>query len=175
LSDILKLVEEGLALTATKASEVSPLQAAARAVLVYGFAIGLIRVGDRRLLGGGSPFDMLLAMMIGTILSRGITATAPLSSAVAAAVALVAAHRAVAALAVRFHGFSRLVKGNARTLIQDGEVREEELRRAHIGHEDLKEGLRTAAKTDDPSRIQLAVLERNGKISAIPKASGNGG
>ena len=43
------------------------------------------------------------------------------------------------------------------------------MRKSHIGERDLLEELRSEAKLSDPSKVQEARLERNGKISVIKR------
>jgi hypothetical protein len=46
------------------------LQMTVRALIVYPLGIALVHVGDKRFLGGIAAFDFLLAIIIGSILSR---------------------------------------------------------------------------------------------------------
>ena len=46
------------------------LQMTLRALIVYPIGIALVHMGDKRFLGGLAAFDFLMAVIIGSILSR---------------------------------------------------------------------------------------------------------
>ena len=143
-------------------------QIALRAVVVFTIWLVVVRLADRRLLGKYSAFDVVLAVMLGSVLSRAINGSAPLWGSLVAAGVLVALHWVLTFVSFHSHAFGRLVKGQPRTLIVDGRVYEDELRRNLITSHDLDEMLRLQGRITEPSRAKLATLERNGQISAIP-------
>ena len=151
------------------ANNLSIGQIVLRAIFVLMVWLIIVRLADRRLLGKYSAFDVVLAVMLGSVLSRAINGSAPLWGALAAAAVLVAMHWVLSFLSFRWHAFGHLVKGSPRTLIVDGKVYEDELRRNFITSHDLGEMLRLQGRIDDPAQARLATLERNGQISAIPR------
>lgn len=92
-------------------------QSPCRHHLLYGLAI--IRVFGRKAFGKQSPIDIVLAIVIGSNLSRTLTATAPLLPTLAATLVLVLCYWSVGQLAARWNMFSRLVKGDPITLVQE--------------------------------------------------------
>ncbi|WP_207539547.1 DUF421 domain-containing protein [Sabulicella rubraurantiaca] len=151
--------------------DVSSGQMALRAILIYGLALVLIRVASKRFLSQATAFDVIVAIMLGSILSRAINGSAPFLPTVLAAAALVALHWVLASLAVHT-SIGTIFKGEPQLLIKDGEVQEEAMRRARITSADLDQALRINAKHTDRSKIRRAYLERNGSISVIPYPSG---
>jgi uncharacterized membrane protein YcaP (DUF421 family) len=143
-------------------------QMALRAILIYALALLLVRIGSKRFLGQATAFDVIVAIMLGSILSRAINGSAPFIPTILASAALVGLHGVLAGLAVRTSFFGPLVKGEPRLLIQDGKVQEDEMRVAKLSDHDLEQALRLQARQEDPSRIKRAYLERNGSISIIP-------
>jgi uncharacterized membrane protein YcaP (DUF421 family) len=150
------------------ANELTIGQIVLRAVFVFLVWLVIVRLADRRLLGKYSAFDVVLAVMLGAVLSRAINGSAPFWGSIAAAAVLVALHWVLTLLSFRWHAFGHLAKGLPRTLIVDGKVCEEELRRNFITNHDLEEMLRLHGRVASPSEARLAMLERNGDISAIP-------
>jgi uncharacterized membrane protein YcaP (DUF421 family) len=142
-------------------------QMALRAILVYALALLLVRIGSKRFISQATAFDVIVAIMLGSILSRAINDSAPFIPTILASGALVGLHWVFAALATRTSFFGPLVKGEPRLLIKDGQVQEEEMRRAKLSGNDLEQALRLQSRTD-PSKIKRAYLERNGSISVIP-------
>jgi uncharacterized membrane protein YcaP (DUF421 family) len=149
--------------------DLSAWQMGLRAVLVYLFAIFVVRVGSKRFMGRNSAFDLLLGIMLGSVLSRGITGQAPLLGSMVAGGVLLLMHWLLGALACNLPGFGTLIKGRPRILVREGQVDEAAMTRSHIGRHDLQEALRTQGRCDDLEEVDLATLERNGNISIIPK------
>jgi uncharacterized membrane protein YcaP (DUF421 family) len=139
-----------------------------RAVLIYAFALLLIRIASKRFLSKATAFDVIVGIMLGSILSRAINGSAPFVPTILAGAALLGVHSLFAALAYRTSFFGPLVKGEPRLLIKDGQVQEEEMRAAKISEHDLEQALRLQSRQADPSKIKRAYLERNGSISIIP-------
>lgn len=143
------------------------LQMTLRALIVYPIGIALVHMGDKRFLGGLAAFDFLMAVIIGSILSRAISGSAPFFSSIGASFALVLAHRGFASLGFRWTSFAKIVKGSPRQLVRDGEILWNEMRKSSIGEEDLRGAARRHGHTMSIDEISEAFLERNGDISVI--------
>src|SRR5262245_33124334 len=85
-------------------------QVAARAVCVYLAGLVIIRLGKSRLLSRATPLDVILAFIIGSVLSRGINGSATLSGTIVATATLVAIHWGFTRLACQSHHFGLLIK-----------------------------------------------------------------
>ena len=55
------------------ASELNAGQVALRAVLTFVVTVAVVRLGDKRLFGKGTAFDLVVSIMIGSVMSRAIT------------------------------------------------------------------------------------------------------
>jgi len=143
-------------------------QMALRAILIYVLALLLVRIGSKRILGQATAFDVIVAIMLGSVLSRAINGSAPFVPTILASGALVGLHWVFAALAYHTSFFGPLVKGEPRLLIKDGKVQVEGMRAAKLSDNDLEQALRLHSRQQDPSKIKRAYLERNGSISIIP-------
>ena len=53
------------------------LAMALRTLVVYAFTLVLVRLGSRRLLAKPSAFDVIVAIMVGSIMSRAVNGSAP--------------------------------------------------------------------------------------------------
>src|SRR3712207_4859787 len=102
--------------------ELSWAQMAVRAVVVYADVLVMVRLGKKRFMARATAFDVILGIMLGSIVARAITGNAPLVPALAAAATLIALHWLFSWIALRWHGFGWAIKGDARLLVQDGEV-----------------------------------------------------
>ncbi|HEX7061646.1 MAG TPA: YetF domain-containing protein [Woeseiaceae bacterium] len=149
-------------------ADVGSLQMTLRTIVVYLASLIIVRLASRRFLSQASAFDAIVAIMLGSIMSRGINGSAALLPTVVAGAVLVGLHWLFAALAWHTSWFGTLVKGRRLLLIRDGKVQEGSMRKASITSEDLAEALRTQAGHTDPARFEAAWMERSGKISVKP-------
>lgn len=138
-----------------------------RAVVIYCIGLVIVRIGKNRLLGRSTGFDIVLAFILGSLLSRGINGAAPPVPTLVAAMALVMLHWLVSALSLRSARFERLVKGTQAILIQNGQLDRQMLRRKEVSEKDVAEVLRLNTNTEDLGRVHNAYLERNGQISTV--------
>lgn len=143
-------------------------QMALRALVVYVVALSIVRVGEKRLLGRSTAFDFILAIILGSVVSRAINGGAPFFPTLVAGALLVGVHWLFAWLAFRSDRFGTLIKGSPRILVKDGEILWDATGKSHISRQDLLGALRTEAGIDDPAKVKVARLERSGDISAIP-------
>ena len=144
-------------------------QVCVRAVLVFMFAVGMVRMAKQRFLSDMTAFDVILGIMLGSILSRTVNGSSPLVPTLLAAFLLVMLHRALGRLAYAFGWFSVVVKGRSITLFDGGKRVSEALRRHHISEEDLLQGLRSEGGIADIEDAGTVTLERSGKISVVTK------
>src|SRR5687768_3380441 len=68
---------------------------AARAFIVFAAAVTLARLGARRLLSHNAGFDIMVAVILGSVLSRGINGEASFFPTLGASAVLVALHHAL--------------------------------------------------------------------------------
>lgn len=142
---------------------------AARSLVVFFFAILLTRVGEKRMLGKNSGLDVMLAVILGSVLSRAINGQAAFYPTLGASLVLVLLHRFVAWASLYSHAISLFAKGRDRVLVRDGRVDVRELRRATMTEDDLLENLRLNGNVSSPAEVQEARLERNGTVSVVKK------
>ena len=149
--------------------DASALQLSARAVILFIAGIALIRVAGRKTFSQASPLDIIVALIIGSNLSRAMTGKAPFWPALAATLVLVLLHRIVAMATLHWGPLARLVKGRPVILVQDGVVVDGALMRHAVSRDDLLAGLRSE-QVDDVSSVKVASLEGGGKISVVLKS-----
>lgn len=148
--------------------DLSVWQMSLRALIIYVTAIVLVRVGQMRFMGQNTAFDMILGIILGSVLSRAITGNAPLLPTVAAAVVLVAFHWLFSVVSFHSDFVGKLIKGREKTLVQDGEIRWDNMRKSHISRRDLEMAIRNTGKITKPDDVAVAHFERSGDISVIP-------
>ncbi len=146
------------------------IQIAARAVAIYVAALLLVRLGKNRFLGKNSAFDVVLAFVFGSMLSRAINGSPALVETVVAGAVMIGLHWLLSVAAQRSHRVSRLLRGDSHVLVHDGVIDERRMKTALVTRGDLEEALRLHGKIDSVSDAKCAVLERNGTISVLPRA-----
>ncbi|MBP7147111.1 MAG: DUF421 domain-containing protein [Acidobacteria bacterium] len=157
----------GQALQGQDAGQASVAQLAVRSLAIYVAGLVIIRASESRMLGRQTAFDVILAFLLGSMLSRSVNGSAPVTATIVSGALLIVLHRLLAAAAFRWHHVGVLLKGRERELVRDGRVRHDGLRRNHITELDLHEALRLNGNIDDSADVARAVLERNGSISVL--------
>jgi uncharacterized membrane protein YcaP (DUF421 family) len=142
----------------------------ARAAVVYVMGNVLVRLGKSRMLSRLSAMDVLVGIVLGSLLSRGITGNASISGTAAARAALVAVHWLFSRWASDYHWFGNLVKGRVDLLVTDGRPLDDALKRHHMSRHDLDEEIRQAG-IEQLHDVQFAYKERSGEVSVIPRKS----
>ncbi len=138
-----------------------------RTLVVYSFILVAFRLAGKREVGQLAPFDFALVLLIANAVQNAMVGlnTSLLGGLVAASVLLVA-NFVLGKIATRNRKVERLLRGQARILVNRGQVHEGALRAESISHEELLQALREngCATLAD---CRLAVLEVDGSISVI--------
>lgn len=139
-----------------------------RASLIFLIGLAYVRIAGARAFGKWGALDILLAIIIGSNLSRTITGGAPFFATLVATAWLIALHYVLAHAAAVWPGLGFWLKGRPVRLVSDGAIDEGALRRHGIGRGDLEQALRAAGHADT-SGVAAAYLERSGAISVITR------
>lgn len=145
------------------------IQLSLRAVAVYLAGWFILRVGGNRFLGRETAFDIVLAFVLGSTLSRAINGSGPLHWTILGCALLVALHHLLAWVTFRSHRLGVLLKGQPEPLVRDGRVLPDSLRKHRLSKGDLEEALRLHASVKELDQIEEARYERNGDISFVKK------
>jgi uncharacterized membrane protein YcaP (DUF421 family) len=143
-------------------------QLCVRAALIFVLGLVLLRVAGRRTFSKATPLDIIVALILGSNLSRMMTGRAQFLGGLAATFTLVVLHRLVAMLALRWTALARLTKSSPAVLVRDGRPDESAMARHGISHGDLLEALRLE-NVEEPGQVKAATLEASGKISVVRK------
>ncbi|KVE36676.1 DUF421 domain-containing protein [Burkholderia sp. TSV86] len=144
-----------------------PAQMALRALVVFIAALVLIRIAGRRAFGQRSPFDSVVGILLGAVLSRAVVGASPFVATVAASFTIALLHRAIGWACVRSQRLERLFVGAERELYCNGRFDDAQMRAALITPTDVQESVRQAIGSPDLSDVAAAILERNGHVSIV--------
>jgi uncharacterized membrane protein YcaP (DUF421 family) len=143
-------------------------QLCVRAVLLFAFGVLCIRIAGRRTFAQYSPLDIIVALIVGSSISRVMTGKAAFFPALSATLVLVVIHRLVAMSTLHWGWLSWLVKAGPIRIVENGRVDKKAMRRANLSEEDLHEAIRLE-QVDDPADVKLATAEGGGKVSVVRK------
>jgi uncharacterized membrane protein YcaP (DUF421 family) len=149
--------------------ELTPEQMSIRAISIFILTVALLRIAGSRSFGIKMPFDTVIYILLGSMLSRAIAGASPFFSTLCAAFAIVILHRVFAWICLYSDSFGKLIKGNSKILFDDGKINHHNMKICAVSEKDLMEAIRQNGGKDSFDEIDQAHMERNGQISIIPK------
>ncbi|KTD74581.1 DUF421 domain-containing protein [Legionella tucsonensis] len=139
-----------------------------RAVLLLVIGTLLIRFGDRRFKLNNS-FDLLIIVISGGLISRGINGSTTFFSTIIGLAGLIVTHKILAICTRKSLTFESLFKGKRYLLIKNGILQTNVLQSLNITKSDIKEQMRQQINTSSFDKVLYSYLERTGHISFIKK------
>lgn len=149
--------------------DLTALQMGLRALVMFIVALILIRLSGRRSFGLKMPFDNVIYILLGAILSRAVTGSSPFFSVITAAIVIVLLHRGCAWIALYSDAFGCLIKGDSDILYKNGLLEKKKMKRYFITEKDLREEIRKEGNINDINKVSEIYIERDGCISVIKK------
>ena len=137
-----------------------------RGLVIFLYGLVATRLGAWRAFGRWSSPDIIVAIIIGSNLSRALTGPAPLVATIVATTVFILAWWLVSYSASRSEKLDWLFKGAPIRVIANGSVDEAAMRKALLSRRDLEEGLRGKGVVQ-ADRIVTGIMERNGSITVI--------
>ncbi len=149
--------------------DLNMLQMCCRAVIVFLITLVMIRISGRRSFGVRTPLDNIIVILLGALLSRAIVGASPFWSVVGASFVIVLIHRSLGWLISHSKVAGKLIEGHRICLFENNTFIKENMDKALVCEEDLMQGVRKSALTEDMTKIKCVYMERNGEISSIKK------
>ncbi len=160
-------MEELIKIFTAKGSDLNFWQAAIRALILFISAILILKVGKKKFLGKNSALDFVLAIIIGSVLSRSINGSSTLLPSLIVSLVLVLFHSFLSLAASKSKKFSDFLNGKSHILIDKGEKIKNALDKHHIEEKDLIEAVRLSTHNNSMEKVKQAFLETNGSISIV--------
>ena len=136
-----------------------------RASVIYVFLFVLMRSIGRRELSQLQPFDVLLLVVLGDLITQGALQTdMSLTGAMLASGTFALLTVATSFLAYRFRRLRPVLEGEPLVVVMDGKVVEQNLARERLTIDDIQEEAR-ARGISSLKDVRWAVLETTGRIS----------
>ncbi|MDT8905705.1 Protein of unknown function [Pseudomonas sp. NFACC32-1] len=141
-----------------------------RAAVMYLALMVLFKIAGRRSLADITTFDFVLLMIIGEATQQALLGDDfSLTNALMVIVTLIAIDVGLSLLKQRSSWVSRLIDGGPTVIVEDGRLLRGRMRHARLIEEDIMEAARSSQGIETLAQIKFAIIERNGKISVIPK------
>jgi uncharacterized membrane protein YcaP (DUF421 family) len=149
--------------------DLDALQMSSRGVAVFFIALVLIRISGRRSFGVRTPLDNIIAVSLGAVMSRAIVGASAFVPVIVCCFVIVLLHRLFGWLIAHNEAFGRFVEGDKIPLYENGRFMDANLKKGLVCREDIMQGVRKSALTENMEHIEKVYIERNGEISAIKK------
>ena len=141
-----------------------------RTVFIYVTMIIAMRLMGKRQIGELEISDLVTTLLMSEIASLPITdTTLPLSHAIIPIILLLTFEVCSSAITVLFPKMKNLVTARPTTLIKNGVLCRRSMLESRLSLDELISELRQSGY-DDIDHVLYAILEKNGKITIIPKA-----
>lgn len=141
-------------------------QMGVRGLIVFVVGLAMMRIAGARTFTRGSPLETVVAVIIGSNLSRALAGNTPFWPMLGVSVMLVALHGLVAHATIRSELLDFLVKRPPVPLVKDGRIDAKAMSREGVDQGDVDASLREHGLTE-LGKVKLAMLERDGKISVV--------
>lgn len=143
---------------------------ALRATVIFVALYLLVRLMGKRELGQMTPFELIVLVVIGDLIQQGVTQNDfSLTGAVIAVSTIAFLALVMSWAAYLWPRAERLLEGEPRVIVRDGELLQHNLRRNRLTVSEIESEMRLAgiARLTD---VAWAILEPRGKISFIQRS-----
>ena len=143
-----------------------PLRVAVRAIVAFLYLCVTTRVSGKRVVNQATPFDFIVALIIGDLIDDALWAEVSMMKFGVAVASIFVCDAIVKLIAFRSLTFFRWVNGTPSIVLRDGVEDEQAMRQEQLNDEDLERLLRLQDVVNWRD-VRLAVLDRDHEISVI--------
>lgn len=141
-----------------------------RAAAIYLVVLVVFRLAGRRTLSELTTFDFVLLLIIGEATQQALLGDDfSIANAALVIVSLVTFDIALSLLKNKSQWFAKLIDGEPMIIVEYGQLLERRVRKARIDENDILEAARHSQGLERIDQIKFAILEKDGKISIIPR------
>lgn len=139
---------------------------AVRAIVAYLYLLFLTRLSGKRVIGQATPFDFIVALILGDLIDDALWADVSVAKFAGAVGSILICDALVKLGAFHSVPFFHLVNGWSHVVVRDGKDDQRELRRHQLNEEEVSYLLRLEG-IDDRKQVHLALIERGHELSVI--------
>ena len=141
-----------------------------RAAAIYLVVLVVFRLAGRRTLSELTTFDFVLLLIIGEATQQALLGDDfSIANAALVIVSLVTFDIALSLLKNKSQWLAKLIDGEPMIIVEYGQLLERRVRKARIDENDILEAARHSQGLERIDQIKFAILEKDGKISIIPR------
>lgn len=141
-----------------------------RAAAIYLVVLVVFRLAGRRTLSELTTFDFVLLLIIGEATQQALLGDDfSIINATVVIVSLVVFDITLSLVKNRSQWLSKLIDGEPMIIVEHGQLLERRIRKARIDEGDILEAARHSQGLERIDQIKFAILEKDGKISIIPR------
>ena len=137
-----------------------------RATATYLFLLVLLRISGKRTIHEGTPFDFVVALVLGDFPDDLIWGEVPVAQGLVAIGTVMTIHLCIVYASYRSIRFDRLVGSGATRVLSGGRLLPRGLRAERMNTGDLDVQLRHHG-IDDPRDVKGALVEPTGEVAAL--------
>jgi uncharacterized membrane protein YcaP (DUF421 family) len=146
------------------------MEAVVRGLIVYGFLLVVFRIAGKRTLSEATAFDLVLLLIISETTQQAMVDNDhSMTNGAILVLTLVAADIGLSLAKQWLPWLDPVIDGTAVILMRDGRVLKDRLNRERVDTNDILEAARLQRGLESLDQIKLAVLERGGDISVVPR------
>ncbi len=142
--------------------------------VIYLFLIAMLRLVGKRQMGQLNAIDLIVIILLGSAVETSMVAgDVSLPAGLVCVTVLLVLNKAFAYCLLRSRRWRHIVLGSPIVLVNHGHLVYENLKRAGLTEQDVREALREREETR-LQNIQTAILETDGTVTVIPKPTPTG-
>jgi uncharacterized membrane protein YcaP (DUF421 family) len=141
-----------------------------RGLVLYVFLMLIFRVSGKRTLYEATVFDFVLILIIAETAEHALLGEdRSMTNSFVLIITLLLADISLSLLKQRYQYFGKVLDGVPVILLDDGKILHDRLRKVRVDEGDIMESARALQGLERLDQIKYAILEKDGKITIIPK------
>ncbi|MDQ3584664.1 MAG: DUF421 domain-containing protein [Acidobacteriota bacterium] len=146
------------------------MDAVIRSAAIYLFLLIVFRISGKRSLAQITTFDFVLLLIIGEATQQGLLGQDfSITNAFIVILTLIGIDIGLSLLKQRSQSLEKLMDGVPLIILENGQPLKDRMNKARVDEGDILEAARELQGLERLEQIKYAVLERDGRISIVPK------
>ena len=146
------------------------MDAALRALAIYFFLLLVFKINGKRSIAQITMFDFVMLLIIGEATQQALLGDDfSITNGLIVIITLILADIAISFIKTKSKRLEKIIDGVPLILLEEGKIFKERLKRSRVDEEDILEAAREIHGLQRLEQIRFAILEKDGKISIIPK------
>ncbi|OKL39911.1 DUF421 domain-containing protein [Pontibacter flavimaris] len=141
-----------------------------RGIILYVFLLIIFRINGKRALTEATVFDFVLLLIIAETTEQALlTEDHSVTGSMLLIITLVTLDILMSLLKQKFLPMEKLIDGGPLVLLENGRLLQDRMKKERVDEADILESAREMQGLQRLDQIRYAILEKDGKITIIPK------